>query len=381
MKPSEFLNKNNPVTREEMQRYLEGNLSAKDKTKVEEKMLDDEFSSEASEGFMENNVAFAEVSSLNAAWETKTKSTSTKGYNYKYWFIGTLTVAVLSISLIAYLLTNKENPKEEDSKLAKNKVEKSSPLVENTLEVSMTDEQLEEEIIEIKEATHISERKQITYEKTIASQPTTVETKIPEDISIVVDPNNVDGKKVEEIVVKEDKKIVESNVKMLYIKNLKAVDYSILYTNHIAKKEWILTGTSADKETSSSEGVIAEHVIKYIPYKDFLIEGLTMFSKNDYKGALGHLLTIQQQYPDDVNASFYSGLCYYNLGKTRQAINMFDKSISNSITTFKEESEWYKALSLLEDGKKSEAKELIKKIESEGGFYAKAAREKLKTMK
>jgi tetratricopeptide (TPR) repeat protein len=168
---------------------------------------------------------------------------------------------------------------------------------------------------------------------------------------------------------------------MLYIKNLKAVDYSILYTNHIAKKEWILTGTTADKETSISEGVMAEHVIKYTPYKDFLIEGLTKFSKNDYKGSLGHLLTILQQYPDDVNASFYSGLCYYNLGKTRQAISMFDKTIGNSITTFKEESEWYKSLSLLEDGKKSDAKELMKKIESEGGFYAKAAREKLKGMK
>ena len=126
---------------------------------------------------------------------------------------------------------------------------------------------------------------------------------------------------------------------------------------------------------------MAEHVIKYIPYKDFLMEGLTKFAKNDYKGALGHLLTIQQQYPDDVNASFYSGLCYYNLGKTRQAITMFDKTIGNSISTFKEESEWYKSLSLLEDGKKSDAKELMKKIESEGGFYEKAAREKLKGMK
>jgi TolA-binding protein len=380
MKSSEFLNKNNPVTREEMQRYLEGNLSTNDKIKVEEKMLDDEFSSEASEGFMENNVAFAEVSSLNAAWDAKTKTVSTKGINYKYWFIGTMAIAILSISVVAYLLTNTEKPKTEENKIAENKIREDIPVIENTPTIIMTDEQLKEEIIEIKEATNISEKKQITYEKTIASQPTTIETKIPEEV-IVVNPDNVDGKKVEEIEVKDDKKIVESNVKMLYIKNLKAVDYSILYTNHIAKKEWILTGTTADKETAISEGVMAEHVIKYIPYKEFLIEGLTKFSKNDYKGALGHLLTIQQQYPDDVNASFYSGLCYYNLGKTRQAISMFDKTIGNSITTFKEESEWYKSLSLLEDGKKSDAKELMKQIENEGGFYAKAAREKLKSLK
>lgn len=395
MKSSEFLNKNNPVTLEEMQRYLEGNLSSTDKIKVEEKMLDDEFSSEASEGFMENNVAFAEVSSLSAAWDFDklnhqadklndqadkiNNETSNKTTNYKYWFIGTLAIAILSISVVAYLLTTNEKPKTEN-KIAENKSEENIPVEVVTPELMMTDEELKEEIIEIKEATNISEKKQITYEKTIAAQPTTVETKIPEEI-IVVNPDNVDGKKVEEIEVKDDKKIVESNVKMLYIKNLKAVDYSILYTNHIAKKEWILTGTTADKESAISEGVIADQVIKYIPYKEFLIEGLTKFSKNDYKGALGHLLTIQQQYPDDVNASFYSGLCYYNLGKTRQAITMFDKTIGNSITTFKEESEWYKSLSLLEDGKKSDAKVLMKKIESEGGFYAKSAREKMKSMK
>jgi len=380
MKSSEFLNKNNPVTREEMQRYLEGNLSAKDKIIVEEKMLDDEFSSEASEGFMENNVAFAEVSSLSAAWDAKTKTPQIKTTNYKYWFIGTLVVAIISISVVAYLLTHTDKPTIEENKIAENKVEENIPDKMISSEIVMTDEQLKEEIIEIKEATNISEKKQITYEKTIAAQPTTVETKIPEEV-IVANFDNVDGKKVEEIEVMDEKKIVESNVKMLYIKNLKAVDYSILYTNHIAKKEWILTGTTADKETAISEGVMAEHVIKYIPYKDFLIEGLTKFSKNDYKGALGHLLTIQQQYPDDVNASFYSGLCYYNLGKTRQAITMFDKTIGNSISTFKEESEWYKSLSLLADGKKSDAKELMKKIESEGAFYAKAAREKLKGMK
>ena len=265
MKSSEFLNKNNPVTREEMQRYLEGNLSTKDKIIVEEKMLDDEFSSEASEGFMENNVAFAEVSSLNAAWDGKTKTPEIKITNYKYWFIGTLVVAILSISGVAYLLTHTDKPTIEENKIAENKVEENIPVKMISSEIVMTDEQLKEEIIEIKEATNISEKKQITYEKTIAAQPTTIESKIPKEV-IVANFDNVDGKKVEEIEVMEDKKIVESNVKMLYIKNLKAVDYSILYTHHIAKKEWILTGTTADKETSVSEGVMAEHIIKYIPY-------------------------------------------------------------------------------------------------------------------
>lgn len=392
MKPSEILNSNNPVSKEEMQRYLDGKLSTAEKKKVEEKMVDDEFASEASEGFMENNIAFTEVSSLQAAWDaSQSKKSVTQnpnvksGVNYKYWFFGTLGVTVVALAVIGIMVINKdevksssknENINAETGKLNENIV------AENKIEpVTMTDQEFKEEISEIKDAENIPEKKLITYEKTIASQPTTIETKIPEEIEIAGDPNNVESKKIEEIEVKENKKIAESNVKMLYIKNLKAVDYTDFYTNHIAKKEWLLTGVSADKENGNSVGVVPEQVIKYIPYKDFLIEGLTLFSKNDYKAALGHLLTILQQYPDDLNAAFYSGLCYYNLGKTKQAIAMFDRAIGNSIITFKEESEWYKALSLLEYGKKSEAKELIQKIESENGFYAKAAREKLKGMK
>ena len=67
MKPSEIFDKNKPVTPEEMQQYLDGKLSSSEKRKVEEKMVDDEFASEASEGFMENNIAFAEVSSAMTA--------------------------------------------------------------------------------------------------------------------------------------------------------------------------------------------------------------------------------------------------------------------------------------------------------------------------
>lgn len=392
MKPSEIFDKNKPVTPEEMQQYLDGKLSSSEKRKVEEKMVDDEFASEASEGFMENNIAFAEVSSLQAAWNASSNnsnatqnSTVNPGVNYKYWFFGTLAVTVVSMVIIGVMVINKNSDNSTIDQKPKETVtihnEKEVIAENSVLPSTMTDLEFKEEMSEIKEAENIPEKKQITYEKTIASQPTTVETKIPEEITITGDPNNVEAKKVEEIEVKENKKIAESNVKMLYIKNLKAVDYTDFYTNHIAKKEWLLTGVSADKENGNSEGVIPEQVIKYIPYKDFLIEGLTLFSKNDYKGALGHLLTILQQYPDDLNAAFYSGLCYYNLGKTKQAIAMFDRSISNSIITFKEESEWYKALSLLEYGKKAEAKELIQKIEYENGFYSKAAREKLKGMK
>ncbi len=406
MKSSEFLNKNNPVTRQEMQNYLDGKLNYADKKSVEEKMVDDEFASEASEGFAENKVSFAELGALDAAWNSKSKSTVTSGTNYKYWFIGTAVVATLSIAAVLILMSAPEkikteyvvtgpavdenNPENYPQLLAYLNRDQfgTKPLIsgnyfnsENEAKTTLSDSQLKLELKNISNSKAIEKTKQITYEKTIASQPETQETKIPETVVIDVDPENVDAKKIEEIENFDEKKIVESNAKMLYIKNLKAVDYSDFYTNHIAKKEWLMTGITADKEDEKSDGAFNEQITKYIPYKEFLIESLTKFSKNDFKGSVTNLLIILQQYPDDINAAFYSGLCYYNLGKQRQAIAMFDKAISNSITTFREESEWYKCLSLIENGQREEAKVILKNIAGENGFYAKAAREKLKGMK
>lgn len=385
MKPSEFLNKNNPVSRQEMQNYLEGKLNYADKKSVEEKMVDDEFASEATEGFAENKVSFAELGALDAAWNSKSSTVS--GTNYKYWFIGTAVVAALSIIAVLVLMSAPENT-EKEKLTARNNTkinsDNSKEQTENLIsenEVALTDVQLQSEINTITESKPIEVSKQITYEKTIASQPETQETKIPEKVVMEIDPQNVDPKKLDEIENIDEKKIVESNVKMLYIKNLKAVDYSDFYTNHIAKKEWLMTGITADKEDAKSDGAFNEQITKYIPYKEFLIESLTKFSKNDFKGSVTNLLIILQQYPDDINAAFYSGLCYYNLGKQRQAIAMFDKAISNSITTFREESEWYKCLSLIENGQREDAKVILKNIAAENGFYAKAAKEKLKGMK
>lgn len=416
MKPhNKIFDDKSPLSKEEMQNYLDGKLNATDQKKVEEKFIDDDFASEAAEGYTESGVSFIANDELNTQWNARNNSIY-KTYNYKNWFIGTMVVAVVAVSVIVYLTIQ---PKKIETKyitveapIDENNPENIPQLLEyidrdqygntpfiqgnywNSPQImphmysrenpeqinNYSDAELKAEIKIIAESKPIEKKKQITYEKTIAAQPKTIAIVEPE--IIITEPEIIDNKTINDIPVKENNnKVVESNVKMLYIKNLKAVDYSVFYTSNVAKKEWLMTGVSADKENASSEGAIIEHVVKYIPYKDFLNEYLSKFADNDFKGALAGLLIIQQQFPDDLNAAFYSGLCYFNLGKTRQAISSFDKAMSNSFTTFREESEWYKALSLLEDGQRGKGKELLKKIEKDNGFYAKSAREKLKGMK
>ncbi len=393
MKPyNKIFDEKQPLSKEEMQNYLDDKLSVTDHKKVEEKLIDDDFASEATEGFTESGVSFIATAELSNTWNARNNSTI-KTYNYKNWFIGSVVVAVVAVSVVVYLfMENHEYKKSE--RMAEEKINEDYKNIEANAETSsassipneekiFTDAELKTEIEVIAESNPIERSKQITYEKTIASQPKTVEAVEP--IIANINPEMVDTKKVNDIPVQEqNNNVVESNVKMLYIKNLKAVDYSVFYSANVAKKEWLLTGVSADKENAGSEGIMVDHVVTYIPYKAFLNEYLSKFAENDFKGALTGLLIIQQQFPDDLNASFYSGLCYYNLGKNRQAITAFDKAISNSFTTFKEEAEWYKALCLIEDGSKKNkamAKELLQKITNDKGFYSKRAAEKLKGMK
>lgn len=388
MKPyNKIFDDKKPLSREEMQNYLDGKLNASDQKKVEEKLIDDDFASEATEGFNESGVSFIATTELTQAWNSRNPNTI-KTYSYKNWFIGSLVVAVVAVSAMVYLFMENNEYKKSEQLAEKKEVrdaETSSALANEKVETTepvFTDAELQNEIEVIAESKPIAKAKQITYEKTIAEQPKTVEVKEP---IIIPEPELVDPKKANDIPTEEVKNnVVESNVKMLYIKNLKAVDYSVFYTANVAKKEWLLTGVTADKEHASSEGVMVDRVITYIPYKAFLNEYLSKFAENDFKGALTGLLIIQQQFPDDLNAAFYSGLCYYNLGKTRQAITAFDKALSNSFTTFREESEWYKALSMIEEGSKKNragAKVLLQKIVDDKGFYSKRAAEKLKGLK
>lgn len=388
MKPyNKIFDEKKPLSREEMQNYLDGQLNASDQKKVEEKLIDDDFASEATEGFNESGVSFIATSELTQAWNNRNPNTI-KTYNYKNWFIGSVVVAIIAVSAMVYLFMENNAYKKSEQLAEIKEVKDAETISELTdekaeiIEPTLTDAELKTEIEVIAESKPIAKAKQITYEKTIAEQPKTIEVKEP---IFIPEPEMVDSKKANDIPTEEIKNnVVESNVKMLYIKNLKAVDYSVFYTADVAKKEWLLTGVTADKENASSEGVMADRIVTYIPYKAFLNEYLSKFAENDFKGALTGLLIIQQQFPDDLNAAFYSGLCYYNLGKARQAITAFDRALSNSFTTFREESEWYKALSMIEEGSKKNragAKELLQKIANDKGFYSKRAAEKLKGMK
>jgi tetratricopeptide (TPR) repeat protein len=101
---------------------------------------------------------------------------------------------------------------------------------------------------------------------------------------------------------------------------------------------------------------------------------MEIFSKGNNKKALARFQIILDTYPDDVNANFYAGLCYYNLKEFSSAISSFAKCNDTKFTNFNEEAEWYTAKSYLANGQKAEAKTLFTQIANSNGYYVSQAK-------
>jgi len=158
----------------------------------------------------------------------------------------------------------------------------------------------------------------------------------------------------------------------------KVADYSKIYQNKIKPNLFLNGSLSAkyeNKITNNTENTFESP--KYITYSQFLSKTMRLLAEGNYKDALQNFIIIIQQFPNDQNAHFYSGLCYYNLGLYQKSIEHFDAIIESKIIVFAQEAEWYKVLSFINLNKNSEANTYLKKIILKKGFYAKRASEKL----
>jgi len=110
-----------------------------------------------------------------------------------------------------------------------------------------------------------------------------------------------------------------------------------------------------------------------LAYTRFIDDALGRFVRNDHKGCLDDLRFLLDQYPDDVNALFYGGLCAYNLGLYDRAGKLLQRAATHDVDVFDEEATWYHALTLERLGQGEAAKEAFARIAAQDGFYAKQA--------
>lgn len=108
-------------------------------------------------------------------------------------------------------------------------------------------------------------------------------------------------------------------------------------------------------------------------YLGFMEEAIARFAANDHKGCLDDMRFVLSQYPEDVNALFYAGLCAHNLGLHQRARQLLHRAAVHPVDVFDEEAQWYHALTLEKLGETDAAREAFARIASRGGFYAERA--------
>jgi hypothetical protein len=166
-----------------------------------------------------------------------------------------------------------------------------------------------------------------------------------------------------------------TSVQLVFLSGLKLVQPNELYGHDpsLLSDGLGVEAAYADREAQMK----ASSEARLVGYLSFMDEAMARFARNDHRGCLEELRFLLRQYPDDVNAIFYAGLCCYNLGLYERAEALLGRAATHSMDVFDEEAAWYHALTLQRLGRYDEAVERMEHIAQAGGFYAERARDLL----
>ena len=379
---------NTPLTKEEMDVYLKGDMSQAEKYQLEQKIASNDFNSDAMEGFESTPGSMEGFKQLEDQFHGNLpRKVASKFWRFEFSFILIIGVAI-GLYFIGYHFLDQidlDEIKFDESKLTM-QISTDSSSTDITIQPI---EELNDK--EIEDATPLEESKQLTSDRIIFNAPLIIvidstfngTDKIDSAILLINEEKEIinselDDKK--EITEVNTKNVIRSNVGTLFLSRLLVVDYTDIYTKEITVPDFELTGTTADKENKSDNGANELAVNTYtqkITYLDFLQKVQSKFRRNKFKDALKDYRTILIHYSNDVNAHFYMALCYFNINKQKKAIQHFDRVLNHDFNTFHEEAKWYKAMSLHELGKISRCITILNEIANENGFYAKKADEML----
>jgi tetratricopeptide (TPR) repeat protein len=371
------------LTRAEIEELKSDDSSFEAQLKAE----DDGFNTEAMEGWSSTDVDFdTSMQSLDKKMnEHFALSSNNQSGKSVALFIGIFTAAMLTLILYTYQgnQLNNEDVQLDNQQIIQNLTEENI-----SKEIPLSNQRfLDDKIENIASFTPIKKSDQITKDqlKNQDNQKTTAASSTQErDILDRREPvsGQLSPKPLHELPQSRIKTLPYREVSEVYLNDLKAVDYRQLREEKpIRLLQELPTGTPANQSNDRTFQTETDDIqARQINYIDYLEETQRYFDQQAFKRALRRYLIILEHYPEDVNAHFYSGLCYHNLGQYAKAIEHFDQSFTLQIGNFREESEWFKAKALLQLKDQYSAKVLLDKIQQERGFYSERATELLNSL-
>jgi hypothetical protein len=350
------MNNSNHISRKDIETYRTSS-DAHEQLRIERKSLSDDFDSDALDGWSDPALSTDALKRMDKRFAPNNTSS--------IWLGGIVLVAIVGIGLYLYY-----SPADKQAKIkqASVTIEKTDIVLPEAIEAMDEIPQTEQITAKSVVQTFTAQQKNPESERTTpvitpSSDPLplhTLELVIPET---VVKRETISGKEI-------------------YLHDLKLLDYRAYRSRpSVTTKQMVLTGTPANIGDATINGdEEPEWKDVEIPYIDYLEKTMELFAKGYNKKALSRFQTILEAYPDDVNAGFYAGICYYNLKEYNQAEQSLRICLISKYSNFYEEAEWYLAKSLLAQGNREKGLELLRAISNAKGYYAKQADAELKKL-
>ncbi|MDZ4823883.1 MAG: tetratricopeptide repeat protein [Flavobacteriales bacterium] len=349
----------------EIKSYNEGILDASRTHEIEILALENPLVADALEGF-QTTPAYAAVPDAS-------HYPSSSGYSL--WKIGGWTLGMVGAGALAFVImqgNHEEGASETDMPPKVETVETPQVVVaDNTAKPTL-------DTVSVNTPPHkmtLSETNTspLVSKPQSADQYGNVEESAPGQIEIITSQTNVDiagrARYEPELIQLPEPTTASETVIIKHIQNYKVVDYGSM--RHSAWPPFDIEdiGTPANYESPNNKTMDEMEVAKAVPYLDYMKHCIEAFYKGNFNRCLEHFRVVLKQYPDDANAQFYSGMCYFKKKDYSRAIASFDKSLANQTQTFSEEGLFYKAVSLKHLGKSKEACVIFTLIKNSSSFY------------
>ncbi len=344
-------NKYTAISRSEIDDF---NLKSNTEQNRLEKKLDS-FDQDALDGFRESGLSTNSLRKLDNRFLRINKM--------NWWLISGLGVAAVFAISVYILSSNEQNSEKKFVEKTEHQLpEYIDSLVELPQEKQLTASVIQKSQKAIRKNNKIEEQK----------NETSTQIEFPENI---LEPLPIEVTDLKHPVS------TKKTAKEVYLKDFKTIDYRDYRTRPTLPIEMtLLTGTPANFEGKAAENEEISVKTVEIPYIDYLEKSLDYVNKGKWKQALVRFEEILKNYPDDVNARFYSGMCYFNLKQYEKAFNEFSTCLQLEYSNFNEEAEWYFAKSKINAKQTEEAKKILNEIISRKGYYTKQAETLLKSL-
>jgi TolA-binding protein len=336
-------------------RYLQGKMEGIELEDFEKSISEDDFLQDAVEGYVKMHAYPEDLNTISHKFSHNKKRKKRLYYGIAFSGIAA-TIIILFLFTMNFEKNKNINTESSDTYLTITDLLNDR---ENTPDSFYLDDTVN----------NITEEKQIesfiTELRSVVSEP----THISESLTPLYTNKNMI---IENTVSKNDLSKYyrfRSNHSYTYLGDFKVVDYRFL----ARKKSKSIVIPTNKNITDNSEITNNEN----ISYMAFLEQTLEKIENKHYYEAIDDLNIILENYPDDENAVFYKGLCYFEVNKNKQSMRCFETTLNSQINTFHEEAKWYKGLILKKEKQYEIAEKVLEEIVNENGYYGVQAKKEL----